>query len=170
MELSKEQKENRIVIASRGIGRNSYFKFIDDLFQAFEDGYRPTKPDARWLIDVPKFKRVYREVALYKEGYEVPAPTVSVVDQVDAIQDESIIAAVDAELQAEIDAEKEEQGTEATEDSVGEDTSKLSIQEKIEATTTKKDLLVLAAEMEVEVPEKVKQPKAIQKLLLESLN
>lgn len=192
--MSDEQKSKRKVIEVRGVTRMRNYDFLLELFEAFEQGYRPAPKECLHTADVAVFKNNRKTAVLYPEGYEVPlAGTTVGTEKTDA----DIVAESNAELIAEIEAEKEkvvdeqedtttnddpdavededaketseeeeEEATTLSEDKVAEPT----VEQRIETLTKKQELLDLAKELEVEVPaDKSKNPAQIKKFLLESL-
>ena len=195
--MKKEQLEKRKLIRVQGIRPIHHYKFLQELYTAFEEGYVLPPEDAMWRQDMPVFRHNRKQVFLYPEGYEVPAPTGTVAKD----DDESVIKASDEQILKEIEEEQKaleiDKEDASTTDSVNasEETQKEEEEEEVEpvvsenaeptpevtpsntspvervkAESSKDGLLDLAKEFEIEVPEDKKNPAAIKKFLLGSLN
>jgi len=175
--MSNEQKQKRKVIEVKGITRIKGNEFLEEVCNAFKEGYVPAPVGAQWTADAPVFKHNRKMVVLYPEGYEVPEPN---GDNTKAPLDEeaAVIAEVDNQILAEIEAESKEEDkevqpevkvTEAPEFTQEDPTlpeKETPVKERIEALTRKVPLLALAEELNIEVPEDKKNPAAIKQFLL----
>jgi hypothetical protein len=164
--MSKEQQSKRKVINVKGVTRIKGNQFIEELFQAFEEGYVPAPQGSQWTSDAPVLRHNRKTVALYPKGYEVPKP--SITSTTGADEDKALIADIDKQIQEEIKAElaASEDVVEVKED---DEIETPSVKSRIEELTKKQPLLDLAKELNVEVPADKKNPAAIKQFLLNTL-
>ena len=104
--MSEEQRGKRKFIKVTGSSRMKNAEFIQEIFQAFEEGYVLPPMDGLWTVDAPVLKKTRKQVALYPKGYEVPKAGVG---SPSAKSDEEVIAEANEAILAEIKAEEEEE-------------------------------------------------------------
>lgn len=102
--MSNEQKQKRKVIAVKGVTRIKGNEFLEEIYQAFKDGYVPAPVGSQWTADSPIFKHNRKMVVLYPEGYEVPEPNGD-MSGVPVDEEAAAIAEVDKQILDEIEAE-----------------------------------------------------------------
>lgn len=194
--MSNEQKQKRKVILVKGVTRIKGNEFIEELFNAFNEGYVPAPLGAQWTADAPVMKHNRKMVVLYPKGYEVPEPNGDMSGEpVD--EEAAAIAEVDKQILDEIEAEmakednqdlsdlledaKDEEpevtpepevaapvveAPEFTQEDPTAPAPEAPVKERIEAETRKVPLLALAEELKIEVPADKKNPAAIKQFLL----
>ena len=162
--MSNEQKDKRKVITVRGVTRIRNNDFLNELFAAFEEGYRPAPKGAEWTADAPIFKNNRKTVTLYPKGYEVPKPNGTIIKEKDEMAESN--AALISELEEEAKLEGDSRVTSEPQDETEPLGKKLTVKERIVAETRKVPLLTLAKELSIEIPEDKKNPAAIKQFLL----
>lgn len=166
--MTKEQRNKRKVITVKGVTRNASMTLVNELFEAFEQGYRPAPVGSQWTADAPVIKNNRKQVVLYPQGYDVPTPNNYTKEP--EVSDEELLKSDTAEIIKELEDEaKQEVAPEAQDDKTVEEEAEPSVKDRIEALNSKADMLALAKELNIEVPEEKKVPAAIKKFLLESV-
>lgn len=158
--MSEEQLENRKVIEQKGTVRVANTKFLESLFEAFEEGYVPAPH--KWKEDLPVIKSNRRRVALYKKGYEVPDVKGAEVSRVDyyrlAIEEEARNTGKAVEIEEVIPAE--------VEDVAPVEEEAVNLEEVLMALNSKEDMISFAKEHNLNYTEDdAKYPKKLQKVL-----
>lgn len=186
--MSKKQEVVHVKGKSPTYGRTAEL-FMAQVFKLFEEGYvlhpKPTRREMPNLRGFPTCTLVTKEFAEKVNG-ESDAEAAKAQAEKEAAEAEALVVAEAAEaeaLKAEQEAaelaalEAEEEAVQlAKNDKAAEDKAALEARtedekniDRISVMTKKAEILEVAEELGIEVPEDIKQPNAIKKFLIETI-
>jgi hypothetical protein len=147
--MTQENKQDRLVILSKGFGARFEKEFFLQIQEAFLKGYRIAETDLRDDTSMRNFQGRQGRAVMYLEGTAPEKWTPAKVES-ESVKDEAPIV-------------KEEVSTGAAEN------KPLTPLEELKTLSKVKELKEFATKHKVELPEEAKSPKAIRKILEEAL-
>jgi len=160
-------KQDRIVILSKAFGGQWEQQFFNDIQTAFDDGYRIAQTGLRDDASMRNYRGRIGKAIMYLEGKEPeawkPAETMTAAEVV-VEREESKLPEKEDHTPMDLPI-KEEAAEEDLATGVVVNTAIISLEDQLKELTTNKDLREFAEKNGFEVPDRLKNPKAIKKFI-----